>query len=272
MKHPSGVRHYFVDEAGDTTLFNKRGAVIVGREGVSKCFMVGVAWLPDPARAHVELEGLRARLLADPYFAGVPSMRLDEGKTALCFHAKDDLPEVRREVFGVLKRLGVQVQAAIRRKESLVSEARAARRLGQRLTAHAVYDDLIKRLFKNLLHQGETNTIVFARRGKSDRQAALRDAIERAKRNFRKAWATDADQPTAIAASVPSQSVGLQVVDYYLWALQRMFETGEDRFFNLLAQDYRLVMDLDDKRCKPYGRWYSRSDPLTSEKIKPLTS
>lgn len=272
MKSPSGIRYYFVDEAGDTTLFNKRGAVIVGQSGVSNCFMVGVALLPDPDHAHTELERLRTALLNDPYFAGVPSMRPEAGKTALCFHAKDDLPEVRREVFRVVGQLGVQVQAAIRRKDSLVLEARAARRLGHRLTAHAIYDDLVKRLFKNLLHQSEANTIVFARRGKSDRQAALRDAIARSKENFRRAWATDADRPTSIAASVPSSSAGLQVVDYYLWALQRMFETDEDRFFNLLRDDYRLIMDLDDKRQKPYGRWYSRSDPLTLDKKKPLTS
>jgi hypothetical protein len=40
--------------------------------------------------------------LADPYFKGVPSMQADAKKTALFFHAKDDLPEVRREVFRVL--------------------------------------------------------------------------------------------------------------------------------------------------------------------------
>jgi hypothetical protein len=49
-----------------------------------------------------------------------------------------------------------------------------------------------------------------------------------------------------------------------------MFERGVDRFFNLLAPAYRLVMDLDDTRKKPYGEWYSDSNPLKLEKIKPV--
>jgi len=49
-----------------------------------------------------------------------------------------------------------------------------------------------------------------------------------------------------------------------------MFERGEDRFFHLLATGYRLVMDLDDTRNKPYGEWYSASNPLEMKRIKPV--
>ncbi|MCA9288689.1 MAG: DUF3800 domain-containing protein, partial [Phycisphaerales bacterium] len=272
IKPPSGTRHYFVDEAGDLTLFNKRGAVLLGRDGVSRTFMVGVALVPDPPAARAALDALRSSLLADPYFRNVPSMQAQGGKTALCFHAKNDLPEVRREVFRLLPTLGIQVQVAIRRKTELVAEARLAQRRGDKLRADDCYDDLVKRLFKNLLHQGEHNEITFARRGKSDRQAALQTAIAKARRNFNAAWNADTAAPTNIRSSVPSQDAGLQAIDFYLWALQRLLETGEDRFFELLKPAFRLVMDLDDTRARPYGRWYSARDPLTMEKMKPLTS
>jgi len=271
MKDPEGHKHYFVDEAGDPTLFNARGVPIVGMKGVSHTFMVGVADIPDPPAARATLDALRATLLTDPYFRGVPSMSPAGGKTALCFHAKDDLPEVRREVFKVLPTLGVKVQVAIRRKSELVAEARALHAIGQRLGASEVYDDLVKRLFKNLLHRGESHEVCFARRGKSDRQDALRLALQRAKENFRWQWRTDVDQPLAIRSSVPSADAGLQIVDYYLWALQRLIERDEDRYFCAVADQYSLVMDLDDKRVKSYGRWYSAKDPLTKEKKKPLT-
>lgn len=48
MTDPLNIAHYFVDEAGDTTLFNRRGKVIVGSEGVSHLFMIGVGHLPNP--------------------------------------------------------------------------------------------------------------------------------------------------------------------------------------------------------------------------------
>jgi hypothetical protein len=272
MKAPEGHKHYFVDEAGDTTLFNARGVPIVGREGVSHTFMVGVADIPDPAAARAALDTLRAALLTDPYFRGVPSMSPSGGKTALCFHAKDDLPEVRREVFKILPTLGVKVQVAIRRKSELLAEARALHAIGQRLGSSEVYDDLVKRLFQNLLHRGERHEVCFARRGKSDRQDALTRALDRAKENFRRKWKTDVDQPVAIRSSVPSADAGLQIVDYYLWALQRLMERHEDRYFAVVAEQYSLIMDLDDTRITGYGRWYTAKDPLTLAKKKPLTS
>lgn len=118
MGECKGVKHFFVDEAGDLTLFDKRKRIVVGNEGVSRCFIVGLVDLPDPEGAHKKLEELRHELLADPYFRGVPSMQRNARKTAICFHAKDDLPEVRREVFRLLPSLDAKVLVAIKRKTS----------------------------------------------------------------------------------------------------------------------------------------------------------
>jgi hypothetical protein len=263
------VRHFFVDEAGDLTLFNRRGRVIVGTPGVSTVFMVGLAQIPDPARAADELESLRARLLADPYFKGVPSMQLDARKTAIAFHAKDDLPEVRREVFALLPALGCKVQVAIRRKQALAQEAKALFRYRrEKLRADDIYDGLVSRLFKNVLHKADENRVVFARRGKAPRMKALETAIEHAKQRFAERWGVEHDKPTAIHAAYPREDAGLQVTDYYLWALQRVYERKEDRFFRLLADGYRLIMDIDNTTNKPYGEWFSDQNPLTLGKTE----
>ncbi|MCB9100080.1 MAG: DUF3800 domain-containing protein [Anaerolineales bacterium] len=262
------VHHYFVDEAGDLTLFNKKGQTLLGQTGVSYFFMVGVAHVADPIEAQTKLETLRQELLADPYFASVPSMQPEQKKTALAFHAKDDLPEVRREVFKLLPQLGAKVQVAIRSKSTLIREAQALYRYQRRkLDANDVYDGLVKRLFQNMLHKADHNQITFARRGTSNRSEALDRAIRLAKQNFAARWGNRGDTPTTIASAYPHEAGGLQIIDYYLWALQRLYEQRESRFFDLLAQDYRLIMDLDDKRHKPYGTWYSDSNPLTVEKL-----
>ena len=264
------INNYYVDEAGDLTLFDKRGRVIVGQEGVSRMFMVGVAHLPDTEIARQKLEDLRTALLADPYFKGVPSMQPDSGKTAFYFHAKDDLPEIRREVFRLLSEFGAKVIVGIRRKEYLVSAARFFFQRGEKFRSDEVYDDLIKRLFRNLQHKASENRIIFAIRGKSFRQHAFEQAIERAKVNFEIKTGIASHSKTLVVPAYSSQFAGLQIIDYYLWALQRLFERGEDRFFNLVAKDYRLIMDLDDKRNRPYGEWYSDTNPLELKKIKPL--
>lgn len=53
-----------------------------------------------------KLEALRQSLLAEPYFAGIPSFNPAQRKMALGFHAKDDLPEVRYEALKLLRAKG----------------------------------------------------------------------------------------------------------------------------------------------------------------------
>jgi hypothetical protein len=263
------VRHFFVDEAGDLSLFDKKGRILVGRPGVSTIFIVGTVDIPDPNSAHNELEALRTRLLADPYFHSVPSMQKDARKTALAFHAKDDLPEVRREVFALLPRLGCKVQLAVRRKRKLAEEAQALFKYrGEKLRPNDVYDDLVSRVFKNVLHKADENRIVFARRGKTDRREALESAIRRAKDRFAQKWGVSHDRPTDVIAGHLWEHAGLQIVDYYLWAVQRLYERGEDRFFRSVERCYRLIMDIDNTQNKPYGEWFSDRNPMSLEKIQ----
>jgi hypothetical protein len=70
--------HYFVDEAGDPTLFDRKGRLIVGEQGCSRYFMLGKLEIDTPEALSAELTALRAGLLADPYFKGVPSMRPEQ--------------------------------------------------------------------------------------------------------------------------------------------------------------------------------------------------
>lgn len=263
------IHHYFVDEAGDLTFFDRKGNIIIGNEGVSRFFMVGVAYITEPKLLHAEMELLRKRILADPYYKNVPSLQLSQKKTAVCFHAKDDLPEIRREVFQLLQNYKIKVQVAIRRKNNIARNAQETFIMfGQKLETNQIYDDLVKRLFKNLLHKSDGNEITFARRGKSLREDSLKAAILKAQKNY----LTRRDvvfHPTNITACYPSESTGLQVIDYYLWALQRLYEKGEDRFFSAIAKDFRLIMDLDDTRNAKYGEWYSDANVLTIEKIMP---
>ena len=78
-KKPS-LRDSYVDEAGDGILFNKKGHVIVDAPGWARYFILGLVDIADPDAIGDELQALRARLLADPYFKGDPSMQPDARK------------------------------------------------------------------------------------------------------------------------------------------------------------------------------------------------
>lgn len=87
---PGSSLHFFVDEAGDPTLFDAKGRILVGQEGCSQTFILGKLDVDDPAALDDALARLRADLLADPYFKRVPSMQPERKKTARAFHAKDE--------------------------------------------------------------------------------------------------------------------------------------------------------------------------------------
>lgn len=71
-----------------------------------------------------------------------------------------------------------------------------------------------------------------------------------------------------VYSSQPQYHIGLQIIDYYLWALHRLYNFSDDSYFNLLKDDYKLIIDLDDKKNHKYGEYYSKYNPISLEKIK----
>ena len=109
--------------------------------------MLGLLDVPDPARLQRAFDDLRTQLLDDPYFKDVPSMRPDGRKTALAFHAKDDFPEVRREVFSLLRRTeGLRFFAVVTDKWRVLDYVRQQneRNSVYRYHPNELYDYLIR--------------------------------------------------------------------------------------------------------------------------------
>jgi hypothetical protein len=264
------IRHYFVDESGDPTLFNRAGRVIVGEDGCSAHFALGMLDVADTAALDRDLLALRAELMANPFFRSVPSMQPGGGKTALAFHAKDDLPEVRWEVFKVLARHDVKFFAVIRDKHGLAKDVQNKNKASKeyRYRPNDLYDQMVKRLFKDRLHKDDAYRVCFAARGSSDRTQALRHALETARANFRRQWGIESDAPIEVTSTRSTESVGLQAVDYFLWALQRVYTKQEDRFLAFVSERVSLIHDVDDRRKSPVGVYYTREKPLTSERVK----
>jgi len=265
MKSPVECRYYFVDEAGDGTLFDSRGRVLIGEQGISRYFILGVLDVPEPEQLQAELDGIRQNLLADPYFKKVPSMQPEARKTALMFHAKDDVPEVRREVFALLQRHEFRFMAVVRNKERVLEYVRQrnAAELSYRYHPNELYDFMVRVLFKNLMHLDERYEIHFSKRWGQDRTEALKRALQIARDRFAQQWGKPSSSVINVTPLKPQESGGLQAADYFLWSLQRFYERREDRYVELLWNSFRLVHDLDDTRKTPYGVYYTRKKPLT---------
>lgn len=262
--------HCFVDEAGDDILFNRRKQIVVGQAGCSNYFILGMAWVLSPGTIATELDALRTALVADPYFRNVPSLDPARRRTALFFHAKDYPPEVRREVFRVITQHPIQFFVVVRDKHSVAAEVRRRNQQdpAYRYRPNELYDSMVARLLDGRLHKDESYSMCFARRGSADRTAALQAAVERAQEKFRKKWAIESTPPIKVTPLHAHQSVGLQVADYILWAVQRLYERNEDRYFSYVRPTVRLVLDVDDIRSAPYGMYYTVGSELSAEVLK----
>jgi hypothetical protein len=258
------VRHYFVDEAGDVTLFRRKGQPAVGTEGCSRYFMLGLLDVRDPEALAADMASLRARLLADAYFWSVPSLRPQGGKTARMFHAKDDLPEVRQDMFRLLLRHEVRFFAAIRDKNRVHDYVRQRNAADPtfRYDPNALYDHLVRCLMGSLLHKADEYRVHFAKRGRADRTAALRSALLAARAKVVTPSDSDAAAKVEVIACSSADAPGLQAADYFLWALQRLYERQDGRFVRFLWPAFRLVMDIDDKRGSRSGTYYTQKKPL----------
>jgi hypothetical protein len=260
------LRYYFVDEAGDGTLFDRKGHIIVGQQGCSRYFMLGVLDISRPTELTQALNELHVRLLGDPYFNNVPSMQVASGKTALFFHAKDDLPEIRREVFSVLKSFDdLRFYAIVTDKLRVAQYVQARNQVepAYRYHPNELYDYLVRRQFRDRLHKDDAYEIHFAKRGSSDRTTALKDALQSARQRFFEKWGVASESPIQVIPNTPQNNACLQATDYFLWALQRLYEQGEDRYLSYLWQSFRLVQDIDDRRSARYGVYYTQKNPRT---------
>jgi hypothetical protein len=227
---------------------------------------VGLLDVVNPDALETDINVLRTTLLKDPYFKDVPSMQLKTNKTAILFHAKDDLPEVRREVFRLLLKHEVSFFAIVRDKTKLLEYIRQRNEFdsGYRYKINELYDYLIRQLFTDRLHQHDVYLIHFAKRGKADRTAALKIALETARQRFTEKCGKASCASINLLASDPRNIAGLQAVDYFLWSLQRFYERGESRYLDLLWPAFHLVRDIDDKRQNEYGEYYTQKKPLTA--------
>lgn len=211
---------------------------------------------------HLKIKSLHDELLADPYFKNIPSMQPQNRKTALALHAKDDIPEVRCEVFKFLvgyKEL--KFSAVVKSKKAVLQNVQKHQQAdaSYRYRPNDLYDLLIERMFKNRLGKADEYRICFAKRGHSDSTKALEKALNSLKRHH-------APKMT-LKMSASAKNHCLQAVDYFLWALQRVYEKREDRYIQYLWPRFQQVIDIDDTRKKKYGVYYSQKKPLITASL-----
>jgi hypothetical protein len=85
-QNDSFSQHRFLDEAGDTTFYGKGKRLVLGEEGVSKAFIIGMAKLKEPLnQLRSKVLSLQTQIEKDPYFDKVPSISKKKSKGGFFF-------------------------------------------------------------------------------------------------------------------------------------------------------------------------------------------
>ncbi len=251
--------YFFVDESGDTTFYNRNGEWIVGKEnGSSPILIMGFIRTTEPEFLRKKLSQLKDIVLNDLYLKDIPSMK----KTKISFHAKDDCPEVRYEVFKLLKDLPFSCNIVVARKTEKVFQKFNG-------DTQELYDSLITHLFKNVLQLSNNNYIYIATRGSRKRQAPLEEAIHNSLLYTEAKLKHSIDSTQKILPQTPSGEPCLQIVDYCNWAIQRAFLKGEMRYYNYIKEKYGLIVDLYDYK-DGWKNFYNKRNTFDIKKISPL--
>jgi len=252
-------QYFFVDEAGDSTFYDRYGRYIVGKEGCSKILLLGFIKTGNPEPLRKAILQLHKEIKNDSYLKDIPSLK----KSHVAFHAKDDTAEVREKVYKTIVSLDFKAEFIAARKIENIFKIR------HKGKENLFYDDLTIKLFQNKLHLSENIQIYFAVRGNKTRQAPLEEAILTAKNSFETKHNIKISSTIQITPQSPYGEPCLQIIDYMCWAVQRAFVKGENRYYKFVESKVKFICDVYDIDKYP-NNFYNKENPFSVNKISPL--
>ena len=259
--------HRYLDEAGDLSFLSKgKRELILGKDGVSNCFILGMLKInEDPKVLREKIEALEQSIEESVLYNQIPSVVKRIKKNKYFFHCKDDHPEIRAKFFEFVSSVDCSFQAVVGRKEFFYNKNK------NNLVANDLYTEILSHLIKDKFKIDKKLILNIASRGSSTNYKNLQLSLKSAEERFLKTNTKDAIKTNVVfnVQDFINEPI-LSVVDYYCWAIQRVYERGETRFYDYLFGNISLVFDLwDIKNYKGYKNYYRGKNRLTEEnKIK----
>lgn len=130
---------------------------------------------------------------------------------------------------------------------------------------------MLSQSIKDRLHEPGKLVLNVAERGSSTREKTLAHALDAAT-GLAGAIHGFGNLHTRVAFNIqnPRTEPHLTIADYLSWAVQRVFEKGEMRFYDYLLRKIRSVTDLSYRDGALISKTYNEANPLSGEnKIGP---
>lgn len=233
--------HHFLDEAGDTTFFGKGKVCVLGNEGVSNYFILGMVQINTSLQiVRNQIIALENEIQTNPYYlvGSVKKKITQVGK--FYFHATDDIPEIRKYFFDLIKSIDCHFEAVVAKKDLFTFEEK------YNSNDKELYADLLSHLLHQKLEDEDCkHLIIISQRGNTTRLANLQNGLGKAV-EILKNKKPEAVQKSKVIFDVMNQKHEplLNLADYICWAVQRKYEKGEERFFNYIKEKIRNITNI----------------------------
>jgi hypothetical protein len=236
--------HRFLDEAGDTTFYGKGKIPIIGADGVSKYFLLGMLSVNQPLEeVRKKIVELQKSIVDDPYLLEIPSIKKKKNANGYFLHAKDDVPEVRKMVFELIKSIDCRFDAVVGKKEYRIYEKKHNGNQAE------FYADMLSHLLHNSLNGREKLVLNVAHRSRCTTHVNLEKGLQKALIIAKHKYPGVSSCKTVFNIQYPTTEPLINLADYFLWALQRKLERGEKRYFDFIVNrigDIVMLYTNDD--------------------------
>ena len=239
-KLPAYHYHRFLDEAGDTTFYGKGKIPLLGTEGVSKYFILGMLTINESLHTlRKKIAELQNNIASDPYLFDIPSIQKKKKNIGYFLHAKDDVPEVRKMAFELIKSIDCSFNAVVGRKDYSVYEKKHNGNQAE------FYADLLSHLLHSGMNDFKKLVLNVAQRSRCTTHTNLEKGLQKAIAISKYRYPDSADFCTMVFnVQKPTTEPIINLTDYFLWALQRKVERGENRYVDFLGKQIANVTVL----------------------------
>ncbi|SDF15837.1 hypothetical protein SAMN04487996_10990 [Dyadobacter soli] len=215
----------------------------------------------------MKVSRLQTSIEQHPYFHGVPSIQRRKEKNGYYLHANDDLPEIRWMAYELISTINCRFEAIVARKIYGIFERKHNRNEAE------FYADMLSHLLKNKLNKYDRLILNIASRSNCTTHSNLKRGLEKSiKRSILRNPGQANDCEVFFNVQEPTLEPILNIADYFCWAIQRIFEKGETRFYDFVSNKVSQVIDIYDFENfrKPNGNsgaHYGKRRKLTSENL-----
>jgi len=265
MSETAGPVHdRFLDETGDTSFYRKGRTLAVGQPGCSLAFGIGMLKVAEPLEAlRKRIRALQIEVMDDPALNGTRCVQRHLAKRNFHFHAADDHGAVRQVFFDFIRTVDCRVTVVMARKIPSVFKSQ------HQEDETTFYADVLSHLLKDRLQLEGVLRLTIAQRGRSTQNESLHASLAKAKFRFDKRFQPE-KRKTIVDFQVRDyqEEPILSIADYLNWAVQRVFERGDDHWYWAMQKHIPLVIDIYDRSKWADNRHYYR--PGTDNYLGPM--